>query len=79
MAYSDPLLARAQVLIIENRLLRQERRQMQKERERARKMLQMNLFEAASQRVETVSVREEMRYRRTGHPRSLGGRFRLDS
>ena len=43
MAYSDPLLSRAQVLIMENRMLQQERRQMRAERERAREMLQMNL------------------------------------
>jgi len=79
MAYSDPLLARAQVLIIENRLLQQERRQMRAEREYARTMLQMNLFEAASLRVESVSFRQELSYRRLSRPRHVSGRCRLDS
>jgi len=79
MAYSDPLLSRAQFLIIENRLLRRERRQMRAERERARKMLQMNLFETASLRIEMVSVRQELTYRRFSRPHPIGGRFRLDS
>ena len=79
MAYSDPLLARAQVLIIENRLLQQERRQMRAEREYARTMLQMNLFEAASLRVDSVSFRQELSYRRLSRPRHVSGRCRLDS
>ena len=79
MAHSDPLLARAQIVLIENRLLQQERRRMRAEREYARKMLQMNLFEAASLRVETVSFRQELSYRRLSRPRHVGGRCRLDS
>ena len=73
MAYSDPLLSRAQVLIMENRMLQQERRQMRAEREHARKKLQMNLFEAASLRVEMVSVRKELTYRRTNRQRPFRG------
>jgi len=79
MAHSDPLLARAQIVLIENRLLQQERRQMRAEREYARTMLQMNLFEAASLRVESVSFRHELSYRRLSRPRHVGGRCRLDS
>ena len=79
MAHSDPLLARAQIVLIENRLLQQERRRMRAEREYARKMLQMNLFEAASLRVESVSFRQELSYRRLSRPRRVGGRCRLDS
>jgi hypothetical protein len=79
MTFSDPLLARAQVLVMENRLLQQERRQMRAEREHARKMLKINLFEAASLRAETVSVRQELSYRRLNRPRHFSGGSRLDS
>jgi hypothetical protein len=79
MAYSDPLFSRAEFLIIENRLLQRERRQMRAERESARRTLQLNLFKAASLRVEMVSVREELSCRRSSRPRPDRGRFRLDS
>ena len=79
MACSDHLLSRAQVLIMENRMLQQERRQMRAERERAREMLQMNLIEAASLRFEIVSVRQELTYRRSRRPRLPGVGLRLDS
>jgi hypothetical protein len=72
----DPLISRYQLAMAENRLLRSELRHLRAEHWHARELLQVLLFESASQRVEARSVREEMIYRRSvRHISSLQSAF----
>jgi hypothetical protein len=79
MAYLDPLISRAQLAMIESRLLRSELGHLRRERYQARELLRVLVFECASLRAEAHSVREEMIYRRSERPRFLAsGSTRLN-
>ena len=65
MTCDDALTRHAQLIMAENRLLRSELGRLRAERQHARELLQVLIFENASLRAEARSVREEMIYRRS--------------
>jgi hypothetical protein len=65
MTYDDALTCRAQLIMAESRVLRSELGRLRAERQRARELMQVLMFENASLSAEARSVREEMIYRRS--------------
>ena len=65
MTYDDALTCRAQLIMAESRVLRSELGRLRAERERARELMQVLMFENASLSAEARSMREEMIYRRS--------------
>jgi hypothetical protein len=64
----DPLLARAQLAILENRTLRREGNSLRDQIDDARAKLRLSVLESQMQRAEFKAIREDRHWRRVGWP-----------
>ncbi|GLR85842.1 hypothetical protein [Bradyrhizobium iriomotense] len=62
----DPLLARAQLAILENRTLRREANSLRDQIDDARAKLRLSLLESQMQCAEFNAIREDRHWRRVG-------------